>query len=58
MSKRKTFTLRLDEDTLERLHYVSDKNKRSVNNQLEILIDDFISDFQKKNGEIPAGYKE
>jgi len=58
MGKRKTFTLRLDEDTLKQLHYISDKNMRSINNQIEILIYNFISDFEKENGEIPAGFQK
>lgn len=49
---RKTFTLRVKEDTLKRLHYISDKNMRSVNNQIEILIEQFISDYEQQNGEI------
>lgn len=53
MKSRKTFTLRIEEDTLNRLHYIAKLNKRSVNNQIELLIEAFISDFQKANGEIP-----
>lgn len=50
---RKTFTLRIENDILKQLHYISQKNKRSVNNQIELLIESFISDFVKENGEIP-----
>lgn len=53
MNSRKTFTLRIEEDTLNRLHYIAKLNKRSANNQIEILIETFISDFEKANGEIP-----
>lgn len=58
MGKRKTFTLRVDENTLNKLHYISDKNKRSVNNQIDILIDSFISEFVKENGKIPLDCEE
>ena len=53
MNSRKTFTLRIEEDTLNRLHYIAKLNKRSANNQIEILIETFISDFEKANVEIP-----
>ncbi len=52
MNSRKTFTLRLDEKMLDKLHFVSEKNKRSVNNQIEFLLEQFIEDFEKENGVI------
>ena len=53
MTQRRTFTLRINDKALDQLHYISNLNKRSVNNQIELLIDQFISDFVKTNGEIP-----
>lgn len=47
MNSRKTFTLRIEEDTLNRLHYIAKLNKRSANNQIEILIETFISILRK-----------
>lgn len=58
MSNRKTFTLRVEETTLQQLHYISKLNKRSVNNQIEMLIENFIADFVKENGEIPLADEE
>ena len=58
MQNRKTFTLRVEESTLSKLHHISKQNKRSVNNQIEILIESFISDFEKANGEIPVSVDE
>ena len=52
MKSRKTFTLRVEEPILNKLHYIANKNKRSANNQIELLIEDFISAFEKENGEI------
>lgn len=52
-TNRKTFTLRIEETPLKQLHYISKQNKRSVNNQIELLIQNFILEFQKENGEIP-----
>lgn len=51
MKNRKTFTLRLDEETLNKLAYISTKNKRSINNQIECMVDKLISDFLKKTGQ-------
>lgn len=58
MKNRKTFTLRLDEDMLNKLSYISNKNKRSINNQLECMVDDLISAFEKENGVIPPVVQE
>jgi hypothetical protein len=51
---RKTFTLRIDEVVLEKLHHISEMDKRSVNNLLEYLSENFIRDYEQKNGEIPS----
>ena len=53
MKYKKTFTLRLNEPLLNKLHYASDINKRSVNNQIEVIIEQFIKDFEKEHGLIP-----
>lgn len=58
MKSRKTFTLRVNEDTLNRLHYIAKLNKRSANNQIELLIETFIADFEKSNGKILLPDKE
>ena len=55
---RKTFTLRLQDELLNKLHYIAAYNKRSVNNQLEVLIEKFISDFEQEVGEIPQSEME
>lgn len=53
MKLRKTFTLRLDESMLTKLGFISAQNKRSINNQIEVLLEGFISDFEEQHGEIP-----
>ena len=58
MADRKTFTLRMDETVLKQLHYISKKNKHSVNHQIELLVKNFIADFVKVNGEIPLTDEE
>ena len=54
MKSRKTFTLRLEESMLSKLGYISAQNKRSINNQIEVLLEKFIEDFEKDNGKIPV----
>ena len=54
MNYRKTFTLRLEEKMLEKLHYTADKNKRSLNNQIEVILEKFLDDFEKTYGVIPV----
>jgi hypothetical protein len=49
---RRTFTLRIDEDTLKKLHYISDIEKRSVNNLLEYLSEAFIREYEEKSGDV------
>lgn len=57
MKSRKTFTLRLEEAMLSKLGYISTQNKRSINNQIEVLLEEFIADFEKDNGKIPLDLK-
>ena len=58
MNPRKTFTLRLKEETLYKLSIIAGKNKRSINNQLECVIENLISEFEKENGAIPLADEE
>jgi hypothetical protein len=57
MSKR-TFTLRLDDELLDKLHIVAEANSRSVNNQIEFLVKRCLSEFEKENGEILLSAEE
>lgn len=51
-SFKKTFTLRLEDENFEKIKYISSKNKRSMANQIEYLIEQYILEFEKKNGPI------
>jgi hypothetical protein len=46
------FTLRVDQQTLEKLRYIADNNFRTVNKELEMLIKGHIAVYEKKHGEI------
>lgn len=58
MKSRRTFTLRLEDGLLKKLHVASEKNKRSVNNQIECLIEEFISDFESEHGQVVPSDEE
>lgn len=58
MNYRKTFTLRLEEDMLVKLHIASAKSKRSLNNQIEVILEEFLRDFEDKYGEIQLPVEE
>jgi hypothetical protein len=51
MGKR-TFTLRLDDEILDKLHMVAEANSRSVNSQIEFLVKRCLAEFEKENGKI------
>lgn len=44
--------LRLEEDTWKKISYIAKINKRSLNAQIEIIIEDCISQFERNNGAI------
>lgn len=36
---KKTFTLRIEEETLEKIRKIAEENKRSLNSEIEFLIE-------------------
>ena len=48
------FTLRVDQQTLEKLRYIADNNFRTVNKELEMLIKSHIAAYEKEHGAIKA----
>ena len=51
----KSLSIRIDEEMLDKLHYVADYEGRSANSQILVLIRDCIKSFEDKNGEIEFG---
>lgn len=51
-SYKKPYALRVDEVSFNKLKVISYANHRSVNSQIEMLIEQCISDYEKENGEI------
>ncbi|MBE6894241.1 MAG: hypothetical protein E7483_01340 [Ruminococcaceae bacterium] len=48
----KSFTIRIDEDLLKKLHYVADFEGRSANMQIFVLIRNCVKEYETKHGEI------
>lgn len=48
----KVFSLRLNDSIYEKLQQIAKKQERSLNKQIEYLIKEYISDYEKFNGKI------
>ena len=46
------YSLRLEAETYKKIQLISDKNKRSVNMQIDFIIESYITEFEKFNGKI------
>ncbi len=51
-------TVRIDDKTLDKLHYVAGYEGRSANSQILILIRDCIEAYEAKHGEIKTGKRD
>lgn len=51
----KSFSIRIDETMLDKLHVLADYEGRSANSQVLILIRDAIQAYEKEHGEIVLG---
>lgn len=51
----KSLSIRIDEEMLDKLHYVADYEARSANSQILILIRDCIEKYEEKHGKIEIG---
>lgn len=45
--------LRLEETTWQKISYISKKDKRSLNSQIEYLVENYIEQYESQNGPIP-----
>lgn len=52
MKKNKHISIRIDEDVLQKFHYVSKYEDRSASGQIMFLINNCIRDFEEKHGKI------
>lgn len=46
--------LRIDEVTYGKLKTICDKENRSINNLVEYVVKQYLSDYEKQNGPIPV----
>lgn len=51
----KSLSIRIEEEMLDKLHYVADYEARSANGQIIVLIRDCIEKFEEKYGKIVLG---
>lgn len=51
----KSLSIRIDDNTLNKLHVVADYEGRSANSQILILIRDCIETYEKEHGKIGLG---
>lgn len=51
----KSLSIRIDEEMLDKLHFVADYEGRSANGQVLVLIRNLIENYEKKHGEIKIG---
>ena len=52
------FPLRLDDILREKLRYIAEQNSRSLNREIEFLVKQHVSNYEKEHGEIPLPEKE
>lgn len=46
------FSLRVSEELLSKVKYISNKNKRSANKEIEFVLEKYVMDYEKANGNI------
>lgn len=51
-TQKRQVLIRVQPETYEKLKFISDKNHRSISNQLEWLMLQFISNYEMQNGQI------
>ena len=51
-TNKRAFTMRMQHENFEKIKLISEKNKRSIAMQIELLIENCIIEFEKKYGEI------
>lgn len=54
----KSYSIRIEDELLDKLHIIADYEARSANGQIIFLIKKCIEEYEKKNGEIILGGKK
>ena len=50
--------IRIEEETCEKLRIIASINKRSINKEIEYLIEQSIKDYEEKHNKIDINYEE
>ncbi len=54
MTNKPVFTLRMDEEILNKIKIIAQQSKRSTSMQIEYAVEKFIQDFEKVNGSLDS----
>lgn len=54
----KSYSIRIDDEMLDKLHVIADYEARSANGQIIVLIRECIEKYEEKNGEITFNRKK
>jgi hypothetical protein len=49
---KRVFTLRLQEDNFDKIKFIAAKNKRSIAMQIEYLVEQAITEYEREHGRI------
>lgn len=47
------FSLRVSENTVEKMKVIGERHKRSANKEMEVALEEYIQAYEAANGEIP-----
>lgn len=51
-TNKRAFTMRMQPQNFDKIKFISDKNKRSIAMQIELLIENCIQEYEQNNGNI------
>ena len=46
------FSLRVSEDLREKIKFIANQNKRSANKEIEFILENYVNEYEKNNGQI------
>ena len=55
-TEKKAFTMRLEPQNYEKFTVISKKNRRSMAAELELLVEQYIENYETQNGKIPLPF--
>lgn len=58
MASSYNFPLRLDDTLREKLRYIANENSRSLNKEIEFIVKQYVSNYERGHGEILLPEKE